>query len=77
MFQIYRNPALLVGLALATVAGAAGPDEVARSADRVRPLLVGADVPEVQVTAADGAVVDLRAISDGKPTIFLFYRGGW
>lgn len=69
-------PLALAGL-LATGALAAGPDEVAASAAEVHPLLVGAAVPNVQVRAADGEAVALPALLAGKPTVLLFYRGGW
>jgi hypothetical protein len=56
----------------ATLAG-----EVAASADRVRPLLIGAEVPELTLTSADGKAVDLRAATKERRAIFVFYRGGW
>ena len=43
----------------------------------IRPPLIGAGVPAVTVQTAGGEEVDLRETVLGKPTILLFYRGGW
>jgi hypothetical protein len=70
---------LLLALVVAGLATISTPfaGEVAASADRIRPLLVGAEVPEVTLTAADGKAVDLRAAAKEQRSIFVFYRGGW
>ncbi len=43
----------------------------------VRPLLNGMQVPDVKVKDAQGAPFSLRALLMQKPTVVLFYRGGW
>lgn len=65
----------------ATASPAAAPSACARSgpansADEVCPLLPGMDVPDVNVAAIDGTVVNVKALSQA-PTVFIFYRGGW
>jgi peroxiredoxin len=50
---------------------------IAESASDVTPLLNGQTIPNVTLKTAGGAPVSLRAISMQKPTIILFYRGGW
>ena len=47
------------------------------SAKDVCPLLVGEKVPAVGLETAAGEVVQLQDLVDGKPTILIFYRGGW
>jgi hypothetical protein len=72
-----RLAALMLAGLLASGAHAAGPDEVARSPTEVHPLLVGAAAPSAQVRAPDGTAADLREVVTEKPTVLLFYRGGW
>jgi len=64
--------ALVLGAAL--LAASALPAGVPGSAEAIRPLLVGNQVPEVTLTAADGSELDLRAL---ERAVIVFYRGGW
>lgn len=43
----------------------------------ISPLLIGEKIPAVKVPAADGRLYDLNAAVSQKPTILIFYRGGW
>jgi peroxiredoxin len=52
-------------------------DHFAADAESVTPLLNGMLVPNIKLTTIDGAPVSLRAFTMQKPTIILFYRGGW
>lgn len=72
-----RLAALLLASLLATGGHAAGPDEVALSAGAIHPLLVGASVPSATVFGPEGEALDLAQVVTGKPTVLLFYRGGW
>lgn len=63
-----------VGLALTAYAESAEP---AKSAPEVRPLLIGAAVPDVSVRTAKGDTVSLKSVVTEKPTVLIFYRGGW
>ncbi|MFC3095329.1 AhpC/TSA family protein [Alteromonas sediminis] len=51
--------------------------QLAQSADAVTPLLDGQSIPNVTVALADGSPVSLRGLAMQKPSIVLFYRGGW
>jgi hypothetical protein len=57
----------------------AGDDagSVAKAPAAVRPLLIGTEVPDVTLQTVDGADVFLREQTGNKPTIIVFYRGGW
>ena len=46
-------------------------------AEDVSPLLNGENIPKVAVLNADGQPFDLNAAVSSKPTILIFYRGGW
>ena len=50
---------------------------LAPSAAEARPLAVGATAPAVTVQSPDGSPFDLGAALAEKPTILIFYRGGW
>lgn len=51
--------------------------EIAASAEKVQPLLIGSPLPKASLRAIDGKQVTLEKINDGKPTLLVFYRGGW
>lgn len=62
---------------IATSALAVDDANVAASAEEIRPLLVGSAVPSVTVRTIDGTEVDLREVVLQKPSVLVFYRGGW
>ena len=43
----------------------------------ISPLLPGENIPQVKLIDADGQSFDLNAAVLSKPTILVFYRGGW
>jgi peroxiredoxin len=43
----------------------------------ISPLLIGEKIPVIQTTDANGNNYDLNAAIAKKPTILIFYRGGW
>jgi len=45
--------------------------------DDISPLLIGEHIPAVKIPAANGKIFDLNAGIAQKPTILIFYRGGW
>ncbi len=68
-------------LLLAAVDVAAAPPSpvpgAATTPTEVRPILLGAAVPDVGLQALDGTEVRLRDVVRGKPSVLVFYRGGW
>lgn len=50
---------------------------VADSADDICPLKIGEAVPNVELRTIEGVLVNLQEIVNQKPTILIFYRGGW
>lgn len=46
-------------------------------AENVVPLSVGARAPDAEVKTVEGADFDLSRAFAGRPTILMFYRGGW
>ena len=51
--------------------------EAAASAEQIDAIGVGETIPPVTVRAVDGRPVDLRQAVAAKPTVLVFYRGGW
>lgn len=41
------------------------------------PLLVGSTVPAATVLDMEGESVELQSVLADKPTVLVFYRGGW
>jgi hypothetical protein len=68
---------LAIGFVVAGKAHASDPGDVPTSAQEIRPLLIGAKVPDVSVRNADGADVALADVFRKEPTILIVYRGGW
>jgi len=64
-----------VSLTLAAVSAISSP--LSRNADEVAPLLIGAEIPHVAIVGANGETTQLSSILDGKPSVIIFYRGGW
>jgi len=59
----------------------AKPDAMAATypatATDICPLLVGAKIPKLTLANAAGAWVNLNELVSQKPTVLVFYRGGW
>ena len=50
---------------------------VPASAETIQPLLIGAKAPRITLLNADRKLFDLNAAMEKKPTVLVFYRGGW
>jgi len=53
------------------------PGNKSDSADVQKPLAIGDTIPNITVTSTMGKVTSLRRLISKKPTIVIFYRGGW
>jgi peroxiredoxin len=67
--------ALLTGSPVAFAAEDAPPPET--HAQDVKPIQAGAALPSATLRTVEGLSVDLHSLMEGKPTILIFYRGGW
>lgn len=52
-------------------------DRVPNAPDQTCPLPVGSAVPAMQLQSLDGKPFDLAAALKAKPTILIYFRGGW
>jgi len=68
---------LLLGvLTAASRADTQGPF-IADSPEQIKPLMIGAHVPDVTLITPDHQPVVLRDVLAKQPTILIYYRGGW
>ena len=51
--------------------------QVPTNAADVQPILIGSQIPDVTIKTAEGNDVQLRDVVAQKPTVLIFYRGGW
>lgn len=72
--------ALFLALPLGSMFAQTQDDEhksIPASAESVCPLKPGMMIPPVRLVEASGASMSLSDIVAQKPTVFIFYRGGW
>lgn len=48
-----------------------------RAEQTTNPLKVGDSIPDVELRTEDGKEVKLRVLASEKPSVLIFYRGGW
>lgn len=64
--------------ALALLAlSAIGDKTVAATPEAAKPIAVGTKAPNAKVQTIDGTATTLKKVIMGKPTVLIFYRGGW
>jgi peroxiredoxin len=54
-----------------------GRAELPMAPEKVQPLAKGVAVPDVTLKTIDGKSLALKAETGAKPTVIIFYRGGW
>ena len=60
-----------------SLAFANNADKIAETAEQVTPIMNGQNIPHVTLQDVDGNLVSLKQIVSEKPTVIVFYRGGW
>jgi peroxiredoxin len=73
--KLLTTAVIVISLLFGATCSAA--NELAPSADQIRPVLLGSKLPEVALTTLNGKATTLKAQVAGKPAILVFYRGGW
>jgi len=51
--------------------------QIPDKAEDIKPLLIGATLPNMELKDDNGTVVALHSLLADKPTILIFYRGSW
>ncbi len=72
-----KNIWLLGFAALLMIISGCIEGDVAPSAEEVTPLEVGHEIPDVTLKDPFGNDTDLQNLISKKPTLLIFYRGGW
>lgn len=67
-----RNLVLICFLFTALLGHAQG-----NAAEDICPILPGTELPDASLRNLDGSATQLHAITEGKPTVIVVYRGGW
>lgn len=80
--RLPRCPGVLSAAVAAAILAATSPllaadGRVADSASDVRPIGVGARIPDAEVRTILGEPVRLDALTGGGVVALVFYRGGW
>lgn len=52
-------------------------DNVPQSPENITPLKAGDQIPDVTLRTPDGKPFNLRTEASDKPSLIVFYRGGW
>ena len=65
---------ILLGLLLIVISI---PAQIPERAEDISPLLIGEIIPDVVLKAPDASDHSMLDILSEKPTVILFYRGGW
>lgn len=68
---------LFLILSFTSVFAHAEPHNIADNPDNVKPILNGQTVPNSTLYQLDEKAVKLHDIIKNKPTVIVFYRGGW
>lgn len=53
------------------------PKDYAQEAAEVTPVLTGTTIPDISLKSIEGESLQLRQLVAEKPTVLIFYRGGW
>jgi len=64
-------------LFVASLVASAAFGALAPSPEAAKPLASGAKAPDAAVLNTDGSSAKLSSLIAGKPTILIFFRGGW
>ncbi|MDF1576584.1 MAG: peroxiredoxin-like family protein [Bacteroidales bacterium] len=51
--------------------------QLAEKAEDISPLLIGETLPDAVIRTPDGNAIKLLEVIGQKPSVILFYRGGW
>lgn len=67
---------IMLSMALFSIKLIAAP-AIAPTPEQVTPLLNGLTIPAVNLTTADNQTLALEQLVKQKPSVLVFYRGGW
>ena len=68
---------LLLILGLSAIPAQADSINLPDAPDKICPLLIGSAVPQINLQTIAAEPFDLNARLKTKPTILIYFRGGW
>ncbi len=77
MLKVLFSAVLLMTCSIAYADRDGASQGIAPSADQIRPLLLGSAMPDAAMHTVDGKATTLKNQVNSKPTVLVFYRGGW
>jgi hypothetical protein len=77
MHLLRRTVCGLVLIAATTIPATGANEPIPDSPTEIRPLMISMEVPELSLLDGNGDAFDLNAALAAKPTVLIFYRGGW
>ena len=79
MIQHFRIVLIMTIVLLLGLSGhlAAESQKVANAPDQICPILIGSTLPAISLQNLDGKSFDLNKAIAEKPTILIYFRGGW
>ncbi len=75
--KILRIAASILLLTMVTIVTYAQSQTIPALATDISPLLVGETAPDLKLKNIEGTEESLKEILGRKPTVLIFYRGGW
>ncbi|MEP6647087.1 MAG: peroxiredoxin-like family protein [Saprospiraceae bacterium] len=51
--------------------------QIPDKAENISPMLIGEILPSGSLQDSDGKIIDMSSILKSKPSVLVFYRGGW
>lgn len=74
--KMYAASALIFLIAM-TFATSSSAQNFADDPTQVSPVLTGTTIPDATVKTVDGNSASIKDLVSQKPTVLIFYRGGW
>ena len=59
------------------ITGCSNQQSIPLIAEDISPILIGEKLPNAKFQNAEGKSVQLKTLLEEKPTVLVFYRGGW
>lgn len=75
--KTYLSLGLLFSFVLISTVSATAQNSYAEEANDVTPAITGTVIPNATVKSVEGKLVEIKDLVSQKPTVLIFYRGGW
>lgn len=72
-----KNVSILILTIMSFFSCKSSAQNIPANAEDISPLLIGEVLPNASLQDIDGKTVALESILKNKPTVLVFYRGGW